>query len=31
MSKLEKLYSIIGKAEDAHAQQIGNKFRFAFA
>lgn len=31
MTKLEKLYSIIGFAEDAHAQQNWNKFHSAFA
>ena len=31
MTKLEKLYSIIGFAEDAHAQQYWNKFHSAFA
>lgn len=31
MTELEKLYSIIGFAEDAHAQQNWNKFHSAFA
>ena len=31
MTKIEKLYSIIGFTEDAHAQQNLNKFHSALA